>query len=247
MEYGIQQGYNPLTSASYSSPFYAAQPGQPAMFGGATAPFGGLIGSGIGGLLGGQNIGRQPGQAVDGIGGMFQSSPNIDPLTAQIQLAQQAQLAQQFQLAQQAQLAQQQYAQLVQQAQLAQQLAQQQQFGRPSPFGVDPLSAALMQQRAQIGQQAGLNPLNRIDPITAAYVQQAQVAQLCQQLGQQLGQQNQFGHPHAHFGQGQLGQAWPGAGQNLWANPLLTSQFGRTVPQYGLGAAFGFGGQLPVY
>jgi hypothetical protein len=255
MEYGIQQGYNPLTSASYTSPFYASQPGQPAMFGNATAPFGGLIGSGIGGLLGGQNIGRQPGQGVDGIGGMFQSSPNIDPVTAaQIQtaqLAQQAQVAQQLQLAQQAQLAQQQYAQLVQQAQLAQQLAQQQQFGRPSPFGVDPISAALLQQRAQIGQQVGINPLNRIDPITAAYVQQAQVAQLHQQLGQQLnqqlGQQNQFGHPHTHFGQGQFGQAWPGAGQNLWANPLLTSQFGRTVPQYGLGAPIGFGSQLPMY
>jgi hypothetical protein len=248
MEYGIQQGYNPLTSAAYASQLYPSQPylsqpyasqiGQPTMFGGAPTPFGGLIGSGIGGLLGGQNFGRQPGQVIDGIGGMFQPSPNIDPMTAAH--IQQAQLVQQ-QL--QVQLAQQQLAQLLQQAQLAQQLAQQQQFGRVSPYGIDPISAAIAQQRTQFGQPLGLtplglNPLNRIDPITAAYVQQAQVAQLCQQLSQQ----NQFGNPlgHSHFGQGQLGQpqAWLGAGQNPWTNPLLASQFGRTPSQFG---------QVPVY
>jgi hypothetical protein len=248
MEYGIQQGYNPLTSAAYASQPYAPQSGQ-------ASPFGGVIGSGIGGLFGGQNIGRQPGQGIDGIGGMFQNYGNLDPMTAAH--IQQAQLAQQMQLAQQ----QQQLAQLVQQAQVAQQLAQQQQVGRLSPFGVDPISVAIAQQRAQAGLAGGIgvnpftnplnvnpfnfNPLNRIDPITAAYIQQAQVAQLCQQLGQQgqFGQQLGYGH----HGQGQFGQAWLGAGQNLWANPQLATQFGRNLPLgYGLGAG-GFGGQLPAY
>jgi hypothetical protein len=250
MEYGIQQGYNPLTSAAYASQPYASQFGQSGMFGGAPSPFGGLVGSGIGGLLGGQNIGRQPGQVIDGIGGMAQPYGNIDPMTAaQIQ---QAQLAQQLQLAQQ----QQQLAQLVQQAQVAQHIAQhhlaQQQIGRLSPFGVDPISAAFAQQRAQIGPQVGftpglgvnINPFNRIDPITAAYIQQAQAAQLCQ-----LGQQGQLGQPlgYGHLGQGQFGQGWLGAGQNLSTNPQFATPFGRNLPlPYGLGAA-GFGGQVPVY
>lgn len=38
-----------------------------------------------------------------------------------------------------------------------------------------------------------------------------------------------------------------GAGQNLWANPQLASLYGRALPQYGIGAIGGFGGQLPVY
>jgi hypothetical protein len=245
MEYGIHQGYNPLTSTAYASQPYASQFGQPPTFGGAPGPFGGaaaapfsgLTGSGIGGLFGGQNIGRQPGQVIDGVGGMFQTSPNVDPLAA-------AQI-QQVQLLQQLQLAQQQVAQLVQQAQLAQQIAQQQQLGRVSPLGIDPITAAIVQQRALMGQQAGLfnnplnNPLSRIDPITAAYVQQAQVAQLCQQLGQQAQLGSPFGH--SHYGAGQFGPVWAGAGQNLWANPQL-AQFGRN-PQYGAG----FGGQLPIY
>jgi hypothetical protein len=169
---------------------------------------------------------------------MFQNYGNIDPLTATH--IQHAQLAQQ--LAQQAQI-----AQLVQQAQLAQQIAQQQQFGRAPSFGpsvgMDPISAAIAQQRAQLGPQVGLtpwvgvNPLNRLDPFTVAYAQQAQIAQLCQQLGQQ----NQFGNP---YGQGQFGPAVP---QNLWTNPLV-AQLGRTSPfQYGGGSIGGYPGQMPVF
>jgi hypothetical protein len=238
IQYGTQHGYNPVTS----------QFGQPGLFGGygspiGGSPFAGIFNSGIGGgLLGPQNIGRQPGQVVDGVGGMFQNYGNIDPLTAaHIQHAQLVQQAQQ-QLAQQAQI-----AQLVQQAQLAQQIAQQQQFGRVPSFGpslgMDPISAAIAQQRAQLGPQVGLapwlgvNPLNRLDPITAAYAQQAQIAQLCQQLGQQ----NQFGNP---YGQGQFG---PAVSQNLWTNPL-GAQLGRTSPfQYGGGSIGGYPGQMPVF
>jgi hypothetical protein len=225
MEYGIQQGYNPLMSAAYGSQPYASQFGQ-------VNPFGGVIGSGIGGLLGGQNIGRQPGQVIDGVGGMFQPYGNLDPMTA-------AHLQQQVQLAQQLQAAQQQLAQLVHQAHVAQHLAQQQ-VGRLSPFGVDPISAAIAQQRAQLGQQVGfgINPLNRMDPITAACIQQAQLAQQGV-FGQQQG--------YGPLGQGQFGQAWLGAGQNLWTNPQLATQFGRNLPlSYGVSAG-GFGGQLPVY
>jgi len=250
IQYGIQQGYNPMTTAAYGSQPYGAQFGQQLPFGSAN-PLSGLIGSGIGGLMSAQNIGRQTGHVIDGVGGNFQSygSPygatygNIDPLTAAH--VQQAQLMQ-TQLAQQAQLAQQ-----VQQAQLAQ-LAQQQ-FGRSSPFGIDPISAAIAQQRGLLGQQAhlapwlGVNASNRIDPLMAAYVQQAQIAQLCQQLALQgpLEQQVQFGQPgpfghqagYGPFGQGPLGQHWLGGGQNVWANP----QFGRTVP-----LQYGYGGQVPA-
>ena len=262
IQYGIQQGYNPMTAAYASQP-YASQLGQPreygqqGLFGAAGNPLSGLIGSGIPGLLSGQNFGRQPGQLTDGIGGMFQSygNPygNIDPTIATH--------IQQSQLGQQAQL-----AQLIQQAQVAQQLAQQQ-LGR-SPFGQDPISAAIAQQRAQFGQQAqfapwqGVNPLNRIDPITAAYIQQAQIAQQLALQGQ-LGQQNQFGHQfgqgqfgQSHFGQGQFDFGQQGQGQlgfvggglNPWASLQLAAQYGRTLPwQYGPIGIGGYGGQLPIH
>jgi hypothetical protein len=300
IQYGIQQGYNPMTAAAYASQPYASQFGQQSLFGGAANPLSGLMGSGIPGLWSGQNVGRQPGQGVDSFGGMFQpygnpyANPygNIDPMTAahlqQAQLGQQGQFGQQGQLGPQAhlaQLAQQaQLAQLVQQAQVAQQLAQQQ-LGR-SPYGLDPISAAIAQQRAQFGQQPqfgqhvgqqpqlapwlGVNPLNRVDPITAAYIQQAQIAQLFQQLALQgqLGQPGQFGQqfgqgPGQQFGSGQgqqfgpgqgqqfgqgpgqqfgqgPGQGWFGGGQNPWANPHLATQYGRTQP-------LPYGGQLPLY
>jgi len=225
IQYGIQQGYNPMTTAAYATQPYGSQFGQGFNLGN---PLSGLLGSGIPGLLSPQNIGRQPGQGVDSFGGMFQSygNPygNIDPMTAAH----------------------------IQQTQLAQ----------------------LAQQRGLFGQQAhqapwlGMNPLNRIDPITVAYVQQ-QIAQLCQQLllqgqiGQQLGHgqfgQGQFGQSpfgQGQLGQGQPGQGWPGGGQTPWANPQLGSTFGRNVPfqsgpfqgvplQYGAGG--GYGSQLPTY
>src|SRR5438046_510894 len=111
IQYGIQQGYNPMTAAYASQP-YASQLGQPreygqqGIFGPAGNPLSGLIGSGIPGLFNAQNLGRQPGQVTDGFGGMFQyGNPygNVDPLTAahiqQSQLGQQAQLAQLIQQA----------------------------------------------------------------------------------------------------------------------------------------------------
>lgn len=252
IQYGTQHGYNPMATAAFGTQPYGSQIGQPGqigqqMFGATANPLSGLFGSGIAGLWS-QNVARQPGQVIDGVGGMFQAYANpygnIDPLTAAA--IQQAQLGQQAQLAQQMQL-----------AQIAQQLAQQQ-LGRVSSFGTDPISAAIAQQRGLFGQQmhltpfGGLNPLNRIDPVAAAYAQQAQIAQLCQQLAlqSQLGQQSQFGHHfgHGQFGQGQVG-GWLG-GQSLWANPQLATAFGRGIPfqstpfQYGAG---GYGSQLPIY
>lgn len=270
-----QQGFNPQgLNQGYAggSQFSPWQTGQQGLFGGANMPLGGLIGSGIAGLMGGQNYGRQPGQVIDGISAVFQgynnpynnqlfnnqpynnqlysNNPlysNVDPITA-VHLQQHAQLAQ-----------------------LAQQLGQQQQIGR---LGLDPISLAIAQQRAQFGQQLGqpgqmtpwLNPMNRIDPVTAAYIQQAQIAQLCQQLAlqSQLGQQNQFGQQgqfgnqagQGNFGlghvgqQGLFGQGHVGFGsQNLWPNPQLAAQFGRMPSPYGMtGATGGYGGgQLPVY
>ena len=125
IQYGIQQGYNPITGAAYPTQQYAGQQG---LFGvnpqinPQVNPLTGLMGSGIPGLFSG----------------------NIDPVNAA--LMPQTQWGQPF--GQQPHL-----PQLVQQAQLAQHLAQQQQFGR-SPFGLDPISAAIVQQRAQVGPQA---------------------------------------------------------------------------------------------
>jgi hypothetical protein len=228
---GLQQGYNPIIAGAYGAQF-----GQGLYGGGYAPPLGGLMGSGIPGLLS-QNIGRQqvPGQPTDGIGGIFQSYAAIDPMNGiGVQQAQQAQLLQQAQnqLAQQVQLAQ--LAQQLQLAQLAQQAQQQGSLGRWSPFG---------SQQPPFG--AGpLTQAGRVDPITAAYIQQAQIAHLYQQLAQQaqLSQQAQFGHPFGHqgqygqsqFGPGQIGQGWLGAQnplQNLWQNPQFAgSQFGRTLP-----------------
>lgn len=214
IQYGIQQGYNPITGAAYPTQQYAGQQG---LFGVNPQinpqvnpqfnPLTGLMGSGIPGLF----------------------SSNIDPMNAA--LMPQTQWGQPF--GQQPHLPQ--LAQLAQHVQLAQQLAQQQ-LGR-LPFALDPISAAIVQQRAQVGPQAqfapwlGVSPLNRIDPVTAAYIQQAQIAQLYQQLAlqSQLGQQSQFGHA---FGPGYLGQG----------------QFGRTLPwQFGpIGAIGNYGGQPPI-
>src|SRR5260370_37614108 len=101
---GIQQGYPGVTGA-YAPPFtpqsvFGNMPG---------APLGGMMGSGIAGLLGQQNLNRPIGQVTNGIGGTFLPLTATDPVTAaylqQIQLAQQAQLASQPQFVPQAQLA----------------------------------------------------------------------------------------------------------------------------------------------
>jgi hypothetical protein len=265
IQYGIQQGYNPMTAAYASQP-YATQFGPPreygqqGLFGSPVNPLSGLMGSGIPGLLGGQSFGRQPGQGMEGFGGMFQpyGNPygNIDPMTAahlqQTQLGQQGQYGQQTHPAQQAQLAlQAQLAQLVQQqvaqhlaqqrAQFGQPFGQQPQFGQQQQFGQQPLFG----QQGQSAPWLGVNPISRIDPMTAAYIQQAQIAQLCQQLALQgqLGQQGQFGQgqmSQGQMGQGQVGQGWFGGGQNPWANPQLAAQYGRALP-------WQYGGQLPTY
>jgi len=248
IQYGIQSGYNPMTAAAFASQPFASQFGQPQFgqpqFGqqspaGGGAPFGGLIGSGIPGLLSGQNIGRPPGQVIDGFNGGLQSYNNVDPMTAAH--LQQAQLAQQAHLAQQAQLAQ---------------LLAQQQFGRTLPFGADPMSAMIAQQRTQFGPPppfAGwydANPLNRIDPFTAAYLQQAQIAKLYQQLALQiqLGQQGPYsqGPFGPQFGIApqpvQTPSGWLGGGFNPWANPQFGASFGRTIP-----FPHGSAGQFPGY
>ncbi len=222
IQYGMQQGYNPMTTAGYpqtplfgqqnpfaqqssfgqQNPFGQQSPfsqhsqfGQQGLFGSAVNPFSGVIGSGIGGLLAGQYSGRQPGQLIDGFGGMVHGYGAVDPLiAAQIQQAQLAQLAQQ---------------QIAQRLQLAQHLMQ-----------------------PQVTPWQNANPLLRLDPVTAAYVQQAQIAQLCQQLGLQ-GPIGQIGQP---FGiSGQPGQSW--LGQQGWGNPLLAAGFSRGIPS----------GPLPVY
>ena len=229
IQYGIQQGYNPMIAAYASQP-YANQFGQPREYGQqglfAGNPLSGLMGSGIPGLFGGQNLGRQPGQIIDGVGGMFQTfgNPSIDPvIAAQLQ---QSQLGPQALFGPQAQLAQ---------------LAQQQ-LGRT--FALPPQFGPWHGQQAQLAPWLGATPVNRIDPVTAAYIQQAQIAQLAQQLAlqNQLGQQVGQGH----FGQGQFGQGWlGGGGLNPWASLQLAAQYGRTQPwQYG---PIGYGGQLPIY
>jgi hypothetical protein len=245
IQYGIQQGYNPMAAAY--SPQQPREFGQQGLFGNPVNPLSGLMGSGIPGLFSGQNIGRQPGQGMEGFGGTFQpyGNPygNIDPMTAahlqQTQLGQQGQFGLQTHPAQQAQLAQlvqQQVAQHLaqQRAQFGQPFGQQPQFGQQLPFG----------QQGQPSPWLGVNPISRIDPITAAYILQAQIAQLCQQLALQgqLGQQGQIGHQlgygvgQGQFGQGQFGQG----GQNPWVNPQVAAQYGRTLP-------WQYGGQLPTY
>ena len=59
IQYGIQQGYNPMTAASQP---YATQFGQPrefgqqGLFGNPVNPLSGLMGSGIPGLLSAQSL-----------------------------------------------------------------------------------------------------------------------------------------------------------------------------------------------
>ena len=209
LQYGIQQGYNPFTPGAYGSQFTQQNPYQP------SNPLAGLFTSGIGGLLG-QGSARQqtPGQFTDGMAGPFQAygaQPwGVDPITAAIQQAQQAQLAQQLQT-------------------LAILQAQQQQggFGRPlpyggSPYGPSPYSTIPQQIPQGIGSWG---QFNRLDPITASYIQQAQQAQLAQ-LYQQLAQQSQLAqlaNPlHHQWPQSQL--------QTPWANPSMGNPFARGFP-----------------
>jgi len=251
LQYGIQQGYNPMAAGAYASQFAP----QGLLNNVAGAPLAGLIGSGIAGLLASQNLIRQPGQFVDGFGG---NPYSVDPVTAylqQIQLAQQqAQLAQQGQFGPQGQFAPQ--GQFGPQGWLGNHggilgnpYIGNQQFGNPlallagqpgqlSPFGIDPVAAAYAQQRAQLAQLLAL---------------QFQLAPQGQFGQGQLGQQGQFGQ--GQFGQGQYGQGWYGQvpGQigsgigNPWLNSQLASPIGNLAGQgIRMGASAGYGG-LPAY
>ncbi len=87
IQQGIQQGYPGVAQ-------FAPQ----GLFGNlAGGPLGGMIGSGIPGLFGQQNVGRQMGQVTNGMGGVFSPYNAVDPVTAAY--LQQAQQAQQGQLA----------------------------------------------------------------------------------------------------------------------------------------------------
>jgi len=256
LQYGIQQGYNPMAAGAYASQLGP----QGLSHGLAGAPLAGLVGSGIAGLLTGQNA-RQPGQFVDGFGGTLVPH-TADPVTAylqQIQLAQlQAQLAQQGQVAPQGQFAHQGW------------------FGHPAGSIGQPLNATIggifgnpyvgnpYVGNQYAGNQIGLlaSQLGRfspfgIDPVAAAYAQQR--AQLAQLLAQQL----QLG-PQGPFGQaGQFGQGWyanvpaqiGGGIANPWANPQFDNPIGnfpgpgiRMQPFHAglMGAAAGYGG-FPAY
>ena len=240
----IMEGIQPGISANP----YTTQFGQPSYPGNvAGAPFGGVIGSGIGGLFTNPAVGRQ---VVDGVSTPFYG----DLATVQYQQAQLARQAQLMQLAQLAQLAQ----QLVQQVQLAQ-LAQQHPQGVPGnlagyggqPFGqvfggvANPMAG--LQAGFGIGQPGRLTPFG-VDPITA--LQQAQLQQLqLQQLQQAalLAQQPQgwAGNILGHGG--------------AWGYPQPTGQiggpgyqFGRPLPYqttpFGMTAPFGVsGGYIPAF
>lgn len=191
-------------------------------------PVGGLIGNGIGGLFGNPTLGRQIGQTAGTIGGSFLPF-NVDPMTAAY--AQQVQQAQ---------------AQQIQQAQLAQQLAQQGQLapqgffgsllgqiGQPlgsavgSIFGNPALGGQLGGAAAQFGRFLPFN----VDPITAAYAQQAQLAS-----------QGFYGNMPPQFGQlqpGQFGQSPPGQfglpyAPQTFAGGGVPGQYGRYPSPYAI-------------
>jgi len=246
----IMEGIQPGISANP----YTAQFGQQGYLGNvAGAPFGGVIGSGVGGLFTNPAIGRQ---VVDGVSNPFYG----DPVTAQHQ---QAHLARQVQLIQLAQL-----AQLAQQVLLAQ-LAQLHPQGFPGnsagygqPFaqisGGVPNPMVGLQAGLGIGQPGRVTPFG-VDPITA--LQQAQLQQLQlqqQQLQQQQLQQLQQAALLAQQPQGWAGNI-PGQG-GAWGYPQPTgqmggfgNQFGRPLPYqttpYGVTATpFGVtGGYVPAY
>jgi len=228
MQYGIQQGYPGVIGA-----FAGQLPPQVNLAG---VPLGGVLGSSVSGLFGPQNIGRHIGPAVGGIGAPLVPL-TVDPATTALLL--QAQLAQQVQLVPQGL------------------------FGNLlGPIG-QPFASVLGGPIGGItGPLARLSPFS-VDPVTAAYVQQAQLgqylaaqqlaqqAQLAQQVALQLGHQGPFGNLLGPFSQ-PITNAVPG----LWSNPLITGQIGGLVSQLGrilpfpsgiLGAAAGPWQGLPAY
>ncbi|HEY0682029.1 MAG TPA: hypothetical protein VGD45_06845 [Steroidobacter sp.] len=162
-------------------------------------PLGGLIGGGIGGLFGNPNLGRQIGQTLGTVGGGILPF-SVDPLTAA-------------------------YAQQAQQAQLAPQgffgnlIGQ---LGQPvggaigSIFGNQQLGNQLGGIAGQLGRFLPFS----VDPLTAAYAQQAQQAQFA---------------PQGFFGNllGQIGQPLGGAIGSIFGNQQLGSQLGGVAGQLG--------------
>ena len=262
IQQGIQQGY-PGVAGAYAPPF-APQGffGQSYLGNVPGAPLGGMIGNGIAGLLGQQNLNRPIGQVTNGIGGTFLPVTATDPVTAaylqQIQLAQQAQLASQPQFVPQAQLALQGlFSNLLGSQALGYPNAGvfgnphvtgqigglANQFGR---FGVDPIAAQQIQQLAQQAQLAQLcQQLAQQAQIAqlAQQAQQAQIAQLAQQAQQaQFVPQGVFGNVGAQWGHPHFGGHIAG----------LAGQLGRAWPYQAspIGMAGGYGVPwqgLPVY
>jgi hypothetical protein len=166
------------------------------LFGQVGQPLGGAIG----GMLGNQGLGSQVGGAIGQLGKFLPF--NVDPMTAYAQQAQQ-------------------------------QLAPQGFFGNLLGQVGQPLGGAIgglfgnqgmgSQVGGAIGQLGKFLPFN-VDPLTAAYAQQAQ---------QQLAQQQLA--PQGFFGNllGQVGQPLGGAIGGLFGNQGMGSQVGGAIGQLG--------------
>jgi len=192
----------------------AAQLSPQGFFGGLIGgPLGGLVGRGIGGIFGNAGLGGHIGQMAGGIGGALLPF-NVDPITA----AAYAQQAQQAQMAQQ---------QLAPQGWFGNALSQ---IGQPlggaigGLFGNQGLGQTIGGLAGQLGRMLPFN----VDPVTAAYAQQALQAQ----QSQQLAPQGWFGNALSHIGQplgGAIGGLFgnQGLGQTIGG---LAGQLGRMLP-----------------
>lgn len=200
----LQQGYGIPQAYSGAIGVGGPQIGQQGLWGNPqtqfgvpqTAPFGGMLTSGIGGLFGSQTIPRQ----INGVGGVF---AGLDPLTAAY--AQQAQLGQL----------------------LPQTLLGQIQFGQ-NPYG---------QTQGIFG-----NPLlqRQLDPLTLACVQQAQIVQQQIQLAQLLQQAHlvqQLRQQHEQYGL-HGGQQFGQFGRSPFQSPFQT-------PFQGIGQMGSYGQGVP--
>src|SRR6266404_6128471 len=198
---GIQQGYPGVTGA------YAPQIPPQGLFGNLfSGPLGGVIGGGAQGLFGNANIGRQ------------YPPVGMDPVTNAYQ--QQAQFGQQTPFAQQIPFGQQGI------------------FGSPQGVFGHPLAGAIgglfgNQQWGNQpwgnpqweGQMGGIGQIARspfgLDPITAAYVRQVQLAQQSQLVPQGL-----FGSPVGLIGHPLLAGAMGHPLAGLIGHPLLANAMG---------------------
>src|SRR5471030_1838657 len=172
------------------------------------APLGGLIGRGIGGLLGNSNLGNQIGQIAGGIGGSILPF-NADPVAAAYaQQAQQQALQQQLQQLQQGQLAPQGWF-----GNLIGSVAQPLGGAIGGLFGNSGIGNAIGGVAGQLGRMLPFS----VDPVTAAYAQQAQLA------------------PQGWFGNliGSVAQPLGGAIGGLFGNSGIGSTIGGVAGQLG--------------